>query len=136
MSIFRGASESFSDYELRFGIRFAKFNARGGSVALSEAISALMLLANAGVDSALRISILAAAAPKEASLTARMSINGSIPATGYETVASMLLQCEKNTLLSGFSAGAPHRTVAGSPGANSIRMDTNSSSSRRSTRVK
>lgn len=136
LSFRRGANESFSSYEPHFALHLAKFNARGSFSALSETISALMLLANAGVDSAHRNSILAAASPKEASLTTKSSINEFIQAVGYETVSSVLRQCEKSTTLSCLSAGAAYQTVTGSPGINSTGMDTHGSSNGRPTPVK
>lgn len=65
----RESSEFFPDYEICFNAQVARFNAIGSSVTFSGAISALMLLTNAGVDSSQQISILAAAAMKDSSLT-------------------------------------------------------------------
>lgn len=61
-------SESFRDNDLRFISQIALFNAIGSSVSLYGAVSGLMLLSHTGVDASQRISILFAAAQKDASL--------------------------------------------------------------------
>lgn len=60
------------------------------------AISALMLLAHAWVDASLGISIIAAAAPQEASLTVSSTTNDFIKTAEYETVTLALHQCERH----------------------------------------
>lgn len=58
-------------------------------------MSALVLLANAKVDSSQRISILAAASPKESILSESSSIDDYVKSVKYEAIASILRQCDR-----------------------------------------
>ena len=58
----RGQNEAFKNFESRYAAQLSKFNANGSSVTFSEALSALMLLSNAGVDDGQRISIISSVA--------------------------------------------------------------------------
>ena len=79
----RENNEQFNDFEMRFGAQLSKFNSLGSSVSLSGSIAGLVLLANADVDSSQRISILAAAAPSDSSLTMASSTNDFIKSVTY-----------------------------------------------------
>lgn len=98
----RAASESFKNFELRFTVMTAKFNANGSSVRLLESLIALIQLAHAQLDAAQRMSILAAAArPSTYStkLDQNSSIDEYIKLITYESVASVLWQCDKPKLI-------------------------------------
>lgn len=95
LSIQRGDTESFKTFETRFEAQLSKFNALGSSVSLPESMSALVLLANSKVDSSQRISILAAASPKESKLLSTASIDDYVKAVKYEAIASVLRQCDR-----------------------------------------
>lgn len=97
MSIHRGETEPLKNFESRFEAQLSKFNPLGSSVSLPKSISALVLLANLKVDSSQRISILAAAAPKESNLSTRASIEDYVKAVKYEAISSLLRQCHRPT---------------------------------------
>ena len=97
LSIQRGGNELFKNFESRFEAQLSKFNALGSSVSLPESMSALVLLANSRVDSSQRISILAAAAPKESKLSSTASIDDYVRAVKYEAIASVLRQCDDSS---------------------------------------
>ena len=58
----RGTSETFRNFESRYAAQISKYNANGNSIQFSEALSALMLLSNSGIDDSQRISILSSVA--------------------------------------------------------------------------
>lgn len=118
----RGQNESYGHYESRFDAQLSKFNSLGSSVVLSDAMAAVFLLANGNVDSAQRISILAAAAPSQKRLSSRSSHNDSVKSVIYKAIAAVLCQCDQpittdkgnrgdepqNQSLSASPAYAPH----------------------------
>ena len=91
----RGASESFRNFESRFTANVSKFNSHSTSFVLIEAIAAFMLLANSGVDSNQRVSVLAAATPHSAQFKNGATTSDFLEAVSYDTVASVLRQCDK-----------------------------------------
>ena len=58
----RGQNEAFKNFESRYAAQLSNFNANGSSVCFPEALAALMLLSNAGVDDSQRISIISSVA--------------------------------------------------------------------------
>lgn len=58
-------------------------------------MTSLFILGNSNVDSSQRINILAAAAPTYNELTPRSSLDAFVQSVQYETIASVLRQCEK-----------------------------------------
>lgn len=95
LNLRREPAELFRNYELRFAAQASTFNANGPSVALPSSLTALALLANSGVDSPQRISILAAAAPSSSSLNESSPKEDFISLVNYESIASVLRKCDK-----------------------------------------
>ena len=54
-----GTNESFKNYESRFASQLAKFHSNSDTVALSDALSAFILLANANIENNQRLAIVA-----------------------------------------------------------------------------
>lgn len=73
----------------------SRFNSLGSSVALSDAMAALLLLANANVHGSQPIEIIAATAPKSTGLSPRSTTEHFVKAVQYELIASVLRQCER-----------------------------------------
>ncbi len=91
----RGSNESFKNFESRFEAQVAKFNSHSESSKLPEALVAFMLLANSNVDSGQRISVLAAAAPREDEFEENATTSDFLQSVTYNSVASVLRQCDK-----------------------------------------
>ena len=68
----RGNNESFQNFGTRFKAQVSKFSSHCDAVKLPEALTAFMLLANSGVDSTQRISVLAASAPRDNSFDSNL----------------------------------------------------------------
>lgn len=66
------------------------------SVALSESIAAPMIISNADDDRAQSISSLAAAKPNSKKLSAKTPTNECVTSVRYETITSIVSQCEKS----------------------------------------
>lgn len=86
----RRNGESYRLFESRFNAQLCRFNSLGHSTTFYDAVSVVLLLNNANVDSTQRISILAAAAPTDFSLSLRLSTDKFIAAVRYEAVASVI----------------------------------------------
>eukprot|EP00171_Calliarthron_tuberculosum_P001315 IDg1315t1 len=96
LNLKRGSNESFKGYESRFEAQVSKFNAHSQKFTVPEALTAFMLLANSGVDSGQRISVLAAAAPSEEKCNPETSkTDDYLAAVSYRSIASVLRQCDK-----------------------------------------
>lgn len=106
MSLRRESSEFYPDYEFRFNAQLSRFNAFGSFVALSGAISAVMLLSNAVVDASQRISVLAAAAPRDATLIVSKTTDDFIKSVAYETVSTILRYCDRSNALMSYDLSA------------------------------
>lgn len=115
----RGNSETFRNFESGFAAKVSKFNSHGKSCEIAESLTAFMLLANAGVDSNQRISVLAAATPHETQFTGESTTDDFLKAVSYDTVASVLRQCDKmrgseSTLTQQIAVPAVHANAAAS----------------------
>lgn len=131
MSLRRERGESFPEYELRFAAQLARFNSLAPCVAVHDCLSALMLLANADVDSSQRISILAATSPNDKLLNETSTMEDYAQTISYETVATVLRQCEKSISTTPSTAGralaassaAPHSSNGSRPNrGNRVRL--------------
>lgn len=92
MSTRTNPSESFRDFELKFNSQLSRFNSLATNASLTDSISALMLLANAMVDSSQRVSILAAASPTANLADLNDSTDGMLSMVKYECIATVLRQ--------------------------------------------
>ena len=105
----RHDNESFENYESRFAAKLSKFNSFADSTRLCDALSAFLLLSNASVDNAQKVSILAACnsstkVKQEASASTDQTVlpSGATPKTNddfikgvfYEDIAGLLRQCK------------------------------------------
>ena len=103
--IVRGQSESYKNFESRYAAQMSKFNANGNSIQFPEALSALMLLSNAGVDDAQRISILSSVATSsDDNVDVDAANDAYITSIKYGSVASIIRQCDR------LKTSAPHDT--------------------------
>lgn len=93
----RGADESFLNFESRFAAQVSKFNSHSSDAKLPEALTSFMLLANSNIDNNQRISILAAACPKEDSFTGVPTTTDYLGKVSYESIATVVRQCEKKS---------------------------------------
>ena len=92
----RGQNEAFKNFESRYAAQLSNFNANGSSVTFPEALSALMLLSNAGVDDGQRISIISSVATGSSDTIEDGSANDAyISSIRYSSVASILRQCDR-----------------------------------------
>ena len=92
----RGQNEAFKNFESRYAAQLSKFNANGSSVCFPEALAALMLLSNAGVDDSQRISIISSVATSSSDKIEDGSNNDAyITGIRYSSVASILRQCDR-----------------------------------------
>lgn len=82
----------YKNFKVRSSAQVSKFNPLGSSVALSEATAALILLGNADVNSAQRISILAAASHNNITLSTNASVHEFVRSVRYEKIASVACQ--------------------------------------------
>lgn len=83
LSVRHEKTEQFSDFEVRFGAQLAKLNSLGKTVSMTGSVASLVLLANFNVDSSKPISILAAAAPNNISLTTSSTTDEFIKSVKY-----------------------------------------------------
>lgn len=88
-------------FEGRFDALLSRLTCRGSSVASSDAMAALLLLPNSNVDGSQRIAILAAVAPKSIGLCPWSSTDEFIEAVKYESIATVLRQCDCNATPTG-----------------------------------
>ena len=99
----RGQTESFRNYDMRFAALVSKFNAHGSSLQLPESITAFMLMSSGNIDDSNRVSIMASAANElmtskvedEVMMMSNMSSADIVQNVKYETVASIIRQCER-----------------------------------------
>lgn len=68
-------------------------------------MAALVLLANANIDSSQRISILAAAEPSKDNLDMKSNTDEFIWSVNYVTIASVLRQCDRPSSIQTFQHG-------------------------------
>lgn len=92
MTVKRLSNKTFKDFELRFDAQLSRFNSLATNTALSNPLSALILLANANVDAGQRVSIIAAASPPANLVDSNASIDKIILLVIYESVAPVLRQ--------------------------------------------
>ncbi len=93
----RGSTETMKNFESRFSAHVAKFNSISTTTKLPECITALMLLANSAIDDNQRISVMAATAPSDATFTAQSTNDEFLAAITYNSVASVIKQCDKTS---------------------------------------
>lgn len=94
LSTKRGATETFKNFELRFEAEASKFNAHSEVTKLPESLLAFILLANSNVDNGQRVSVLAAASPKE--LPSDTSTTSDyLESVSYDSIASVVRQCDQ-----------------------------------------
>lgn len=79
-----------------FCAHLAKLSTLGDAVRMNDSLAALYLLAIANTLLSQRLSILAAASPKSIDLTPRTALNDFLASINYETIASILRQCNQN----------------------------------------
>lgn len=91
----RSSNETFRNFESRFNAQLSRFNALSQSTMFPNAISAFSLLANANVDTAQRISILAAASPSSTTADDEATTDSLPNMVSYESVATVLRQCDQ-----------------------------------------
>lgn len=118
----RGHTESYRSYGSWFDAQLSKLRSLGSSATFLDALKALSLLANAGVDSAEQICILSAAAPLQQGLSSRSSLDDFVILAKYKAIAAVIRQCDqplnrsskshlwcdsKNRLVTAFTAHAP-----------------------------
>ena len=94
LSMKRGSTETFRNFESRFLAQVSRLNSTSTSSKLPEALRAFMLLANSSVDNGQRISVLAAAS-NGTSIDSNASTDEYLNAVQYEKVASVLRQCDQ-----------------------------------------
>lgn len=94
----RNTSETFRNYEVRLSTLGAKIRTHDQTVSLQESLSALLLLGPSVVDDSQRVTILAAAEIDRSGLSAKNEGSEVKPVhrVKYESVASVLRQCDKN----------------------------------------
>lgn len=95
-----GGNESFRKFETHFNALVSKFNSHGSVICLPESITAFMLMPSAVIDDNHRVSILATAGKdlstaKSEQVPSRQTSADIGKHVRYETVASILRQCEK-----------------------------------------
>ena len=115
----RGANESFRNFESRFNAQVSKMNAASSSARLPQALTALKLLENTGVEDGQRVSALAAVS-SNAGLPASASTDELTKTVSYEKIASVLRQCDQSearsgNTMAGSSANAPLRHKKNNP---------------------
>ena len=94
LSTKRGTSESYQNFESRFAAAVSILNSHASNT-LPESFRAFMLLANSGVDTNQRISILAAATPLVTTVMSNMTDQQLLDSIEYEPISSVLRQCDK-----------------------------------------
>ncbi len=92
----RTDTESMKSFEQRFAACVSKFNAISETTRLPECLTALMLLSNAVVEDSQRVSVLAAASPNEPQLGQQATNDQFLSAVTYQSVASVIKQCDNN----------------------------------------
>ena len=93
----RGITETCRNYESRFAASIAKLKSHASS-ALPESLTAFMLLANSNIEDNQRISILAAATANgaTANTTTEATNEQLLDPLKYESIASIIRQCDIN----------------------------------------
>lgn len=92
-------NEAFPNFESRFEAQVDKFNLHCFSSQIPEALTALILLANANVDSSQHISVPAAAAPAafSSNLSDASTTEDYRKEITYASIGSVLRQCDKSS---------------------------------------
>lgn len=88
----RNAYESFCNFELRFCAQLSRFNTLTSHTNISDTMSALILLANANIDSRQQVSILAAASPSSDPASDSNSNDSFRELVHYESASTVLRQ--------------------------------------------
>lgn len=90
----REPSEKMKTFEGRFEAEMCKFNESAGTMRLPDALIALMLISNAGIDNNQRVALLASVAPAS---TESLSAENIPNAIGYDKIASILRSSDAPT---------------------------------------
>ena len=92
----RGQTESYKNFESRFSAQLSKFDSNGSSIRFPEALTALMLLSNSGVDDSQRISIISSVSTATSSDIAPDASNDAfITSIKYTSVAAIIRQSDR-----------------------------------------
>lgn len=94
MSTKRGSIETFRDFEMRFSAQLSRLNGIACHAAISDTMSALMLLANASAGAGQRVSILAAASPFSDAVEQTSTTDSMLELVHYDAVATVVRQCD------------------------------------------
>lgn len=94
-------NESFKNFESRFSAQVSRYRSHGSSIDNPESIKALLLLLNAHVSDSKRIPILSFDSSKAEALSTDdgddITNDDMIKLVIYESVASVIRQCDKST---------------------------------------
>lgn len=94
----RHGTELFKNFESSFAAQMARYNAHGSSIALPECIGALLLVVYANFVDSQRVLILPVASSKASSSVTESSSNEHIiKAIEYESIASVIRQCDNGS---------------------------------------
>lgn len=96
----RSSRESFREFEPRFTAQKSKLNSFARQNTLSDALSALMLLFNANLDTNKCVSILAATTPSSVVVDYSDSKNWLPELVHYDSVPAIMRHCHKQSLTS------------------------------------
>lgn len=94
MSTKRNPNEQFREFELRFNSQLSRFNALATFTALADSIFGRILLANVSVVSSQRVFILAAVSRSSNFVDLNDSTDNMLRLVKYETIATVLWQCD------------------------------------------
>ena len=110
------------NFESRFSAQVAKFNAISNTTKLPECLTALMLLSNSAIDDNQRVSVWAATAPADPTMSSQSTNVMFLSAITYQSVASIVKKCDRThttsvnqNSLAGSSAGTTQRYGHSSP---------------------
>lgn len=96
-------------FESRFSAQVAKFNSISKTTKPPECITALLLPSNSAINDPQSVSVTAAAAPSDENLTSQSSNDQFLSSITYQSIASVVKQCDKT----------PHRATENDPLASS-----------------
>ena len=91
----RGDQESFKNFESRFQAQVCRCNATSSSVKLPESLVAFVLLNNSRAENNQRVSILAAAVPKQSQTSSHSECSSVLESLKYQDVATVLRASDK-----------------------------------------
>lgn len=101
VSMRRGDNEGFETFEQRLQAQVSKLNSHFVETAFPEALLAFLLIGNSNVDHSQRMSILEATALSSLQVKLADHSKGALNLVSYESVASIIHQCERKKLSAG-----------------------------------